>query len=162
MPASYRQAYHIRSRSSDRSPYFSGETSYSDRPLALQVEHVDAVRGDPARLAQVIDNLLGNAVKYSPADQEILLRVRRGEGSVLIGVQDRGMGIPKEHLPHLFDRFYRVPGAATDRVKGLGLGLFIVRDLVAVHGGRVWAESEGSGHGSTFWVSLPLASPAFD
>lgn len=77
-----------------------------------------------------------------------------------MAVEDRGVGIESQHLPHLFDRFYRVPNAHTEEVKGLGLGLSIVRDLVAAHGGRAWAESDGPGHGSTFLVSLPSTEAA--
>jgi signal transduction histidine kinase len=133
---------------------------YAEPPLRLEIEPVDALHGDPARLTQILDNLLDNAAKYSPAEQEVVLRVRMQDATILLGVQDRGVGIASEHLPHLFDRFYRVPGSATARVKGLGLGLFIVRDLVVAHGGRVWAESEGPGRGSTFWVSLPAVRAA--
>jgi len=136
--------------------------SYLDRTLELDIKDVAPVNADPARLIQVVDNLLNNAVKYSPPDGSIRVRVGMRDGHVVLGVQDQGVGIASEHLPQLFDRFYRVPDAHTERVKGLGLGLSIVRDLVVAHGGRVWAESQGPGRGSTFWVSLPAvpAAPA--
>ncbi len=123
-------------------------------------EDLPSVEGDPIRLGQVLDNLLSNAAKYSPAGSEIVLAVRLEGGEVLLAVQDEGAGIPPEHLPHIFDRFYRVPGESTERVEGYGLGLSIVRDLVVGHGGRIWAESAGEGKGSTFCVALPAAPHA--
>lgn len=108
------------------------------------------------RLGQVLDNLLDDAAKYSPAEREVLLSVEQVEREVVLSVRDQGIGIAPEHQPHLFSRFYRAPGAA-ESARGLGLGLSIVQDLVAAHGGRVWAESAGLGHGSTFRVALPVA-----
>jgi signal transduction histidine kinase len=135
------------------------KASHPDRTLELDVEEVPNVKADLTRLIQVIDNLLNNAVKYSPADQPIRLSVLAQEGEIVLSVQDEGLGIESEHLTHLFDRFYRVPNKQTEQVKGLGLGLSIVRDLVLAHGGRVWAESEGPDRGSTFLVSLPADNP---
>ena len=134
------------------------KASYPDRTLDVVVEQAAPVTADPARLMQVLDNLITNAVKYSPPEHPIRLRVESQEEQVLIGVQDEGVGLDAEHLHHVFERFYRVPDAHTEQVKGLGLGLSIVRDLVVAHGGRVWAESAGPGRGSTFLVSLPAAS----
>ena len=131
--------------------------AHEDRTLRVTVDDGLMVDGDGTRLAQVVDNLLGNAAKYSPSDSAIELTGTRGDGQVLVSVRDAGIGIDPRHLPSLFDRFYRVPAAA-EMVKGLGLGLSIVRDIVAAHGGTVWAESAGEGHGSTFWVALPEAS----
>jgi signal transduction histidine kinase len=74
-------------------------------------------------------------------------------------VQDQGVGIPNTELKRIFRRFYRVPGTLAMRVKGTGLGLFIVRSIVEKHGGRAFAESDGAGHGSTFTIQLPSASP---
>jgi signal transduction histidine kinase len=137
---------------------FSG--AYEGRVLRLRVpESVPFVEGDRARLGQVLDNLLSNAAKYSAPETEIKLVVEVVDSQIRIAVQDKGIGIAAEHMPRLFTRFYRVPGAAAGRVSGYGLGLSIVRDLVAAHGGRVWAESPGPGQGSTFWVSLPVWSP---
>ncbi len=133
---------------------FSG--SNEERRLRLELSEVPSLEGDASRLAQVVDNLLSNAAKYSPADEEIVLALKRDGDRALISVSDRGVGVAPEHLPRLFDRFYRVRNSDTEHVKGLGLGLAIVHDIVTAHGGRAWAESAGPGQGSTFCVSLPL------
>ncbi len=106
-----------------------------------------------ARFAQLVDNLLANALKYSSASDPIVVRVSAAEGEGTVSVTDRGIGIPAEHLARIFDRFYRVGG----EVAGQGLGLSICKEIVAAHGGRIWAESEGPGRGSTFTFALPLA-----
>jgi PAS domain S-box-containing protein len=107
---------------------------------------------DRDRLGQVLDNLLGNAVKYSPAGGEIVVRVAAVDGEARLSVEDRGHGVPAEALPRLFDRFYRVDQSGSP--SGLGLGLYIARMLVETHEGRIWAES-APGMGSTFTVALP-------
>ncbi|MEA2523383.1 MAG: two-component system, OmpR family, sensor histidine kinase VicK [Thermomicrobiales bacterium] len=107
---------------------------------------------DGERLGQVLQNLIGNAVKHVPAGGEVVVRVEAGEGEVLLIVRDDGAGIAPEHLPYLFDRFYRA-GSGTG-IPGLGMGLYIARMLVEAHGGRIWVESE-LGRGSTFLVALP-------
>lgn len=108
---------------------------------------------DAERIERVVANLLSNAFKYSPADSPVQVAVRRGDGEVIVAVVDHGMGIPKDQLPLLFQRFVRIGGNADPG--GLGLGLYIVRLIVEAHGGRVWAESEG-GNGSTITFALPL------
>jgi PAS domain S-box-containing protein len=115
------------------------------------------VVGDRDRLGQVLDNLLGNAVKYSPKGGEILVRVELAGAEARLSVSDQGSGVPADVLPHLFDRFYRGNHAAS--TTGLGLGLYISRMLVEAHGGRIWAKSE-PGAGSTFTISLPLDQTA--
>jgi PAS domain S-box-containing protein len=111
---------------------------------------------DADRLAQVLDNLLGNALKYSGDGADVIIRVERGNraGETRVSVADHGEGIPTHALPHLFDRFYRVD--RHDAASGLGLGLYIARMLVEAHGGRIWAEST-PGVGSTFTFVLPDA-----
>ncbi|HEY3083720.1 MAG TPA: HAMP domain-containing sensor histidine kinase [Chloroflexota bacterium] len=131
--------------------------AHEGRRLRLDLGDVPPVQGDVMRLGQVVDNLLGNAAKYSSGETEIELSVRAEEGHVVLAVRDQGVGIAPEHAPHLFDRFYRAPGQHTAEQSGLGLGLSIVRDLVASHGGRIWVESEGEGKGSAFLVRLPAA-----
>jgi signal transduction histidine kinase len=109
-----------------------------------------------ARFAQLLDNLISNAMKYSPAGEPIVVTVGVADAVGKVTVADQGMGIPPEHLARVFDRFYRVGGTA-DAVAGQGLGLSICKEIVTAHGGRIWAESEGPGHGSTFSFTLPLA-----
>ena len=114
------------------------------------------VKGDPDELRAAISNLLDNAVKYS--DKEVDVTVELASPTprqVVLRVTDQGIGIPREQLKRIFKRFYRVPLRMAMRVKGTGLGLFIVRSVVDKHGGKVFAESEGEGRGSTFTVQLP-------
>lgn len=131
--------------------------SCPSRPIRVEMGGLPEISGDPTRLGQVLDNLLSNANKYSPDEHtEVILRAEAEEGHVLLSVQDHGLGIEPEHLPLLFERFYRVRSQESQGIKGLGLGLSIVRDLVAAHGGTVWAESAGTNQGASFWVRLPL------
>ena len=108
---------------------------------------------DRDRLGQVLDNLIGNAIKYSPDGGDITVRVERHGDEVRLIVTDDGPGIPADILPQLFERFYR--GSNAGSATGLGLGLYITRMLVEAHGGRIWAEST-VGRGSTFTVALPV------
>jgi signal transduction histidine kinase len=112
-----------------------------------------------ARFAQLLDNLISNAIKYSPTGEPILVSIQAEESVGKISVIDHGLGIPAEHLARVFERFYRVGGTA-DAVAGQGLGLSICKEIVTAHGGKIWAESEGTGHGSTFSFTLPLAVAA--
>jgi PAS domain S-box-containing protein len=112
------------------------------------------VRADRGRIGQVLLNLLSNAIKYAPGGGEILVRVEGAADEARVSVQDQGLGIPREALPRLFERFFRVD--ASGRPDGSGLGLYIARRIVEAHGGRIWAESDGPGQGSTFRLSLPL------
>ena len=115
--------------------------------------------GDPDELKGAVLNLLDNAIKYSGDRIEINVRVERKDPkTAVIQVSDHGIGIPREQLKHVFKRFYRVPGTVTIRVKGTGLGLFIVRSVVEKHGGKVFVESEGTGKGSTFRMQLPVTA----
>jgi signal transduction histidine kinase len=118
------------------------------------------ITGDPDRLQQVVWNLLSNAIKFTPAGGKIVTRVERGHSVIVISVSDTGLGIKKEFLPYVFDRFRQADSSYTRRFSGLGLGLAIVRHLVELHGGTVRAESEGEGCGATFIVTLPITAPA--
>ncbi|HEX3247106.1 MAG TPA: ATP-binding protein [Chloroflexota bacterium] len=109
---------------------------------------------DRIRLGQVIENLLSNAVKYSPEGSVITVRAEDFGAEARVSVQDRGMGIPPDRLGAIFDRFYRLK-EHTDTTEGWGLGLFISKELVEAHGGRLWAESAGHGQGSTFYFAIP-------
>lgn len=125
--------------------------------LAYESSGAAAVLGDPDELGAAITNLVENAVKYSGADVHVMVRTERTGENFTVRVTDRGPGIPKEELKRVFRRFYRIPGPIASRIKGTGLGLFIVRSVAKRHGGRAWAESEGPGRGSTFAIELPVA-----
>jgi PAS domain S-box-containing protein len=111
--------------------------------------------GDPGRLQQVIGNLLGNAIKFTPEGGTVTVRIRPAKSFAIIEVTDSGEGIDPALLPHVFDRF-RQGDAQGERKSGLGLGLAIVRHLVEMHGGSVAAASQGKGTGATFTIRLPL------
>jgi two-component system phosphate regulon sensor histidine kinase PhoR len=113
------------------------------------------VRGDEARLGQVLINLLHNAVKFSPSGGDVTVRVEARDGEVVTSVEDRGVGIPKALQGRVFERFYKVDRARV-RGGGTGLGLSIARHVVEQHGGRIWVESE-EGRGSTFSFAIPIA-----
>jgi signal transduction histidine kinase len=115
-----------------------------------------SVLGSPVELRTVVANLLENAVKYSAPEPNIVVDLMTpNEDTVLLQVQDNGIGIARPELKRIFKRFYRVFNRSTDQVKGTGLGLFIVRSIVRRHGGEAFAESPGEGRGSTFSVRLP-------
>jgi PAS domain S-box-containing protein len=128
-----------------------------------ELEPVDCLMGwfDLLRIEQIFRNLLSNAMKYSPAGGEIEVGVRpcrdaQGRAQeVVIWVKDQGMGIDVRDLPHIFERFYRAPTFDESSISGFGIGLYLTRQLVQAHGGRIWAEST-KGQGSTFFVVLPL------
>lgn len=125
--------------------------------LALRTPDIPLrVHGDRARLVQVLQNLLANALRHTPAGGSVVVDVRREGNAALITIQDDGDGIDPTHLPHIFDRFYRADVARTRDGGGAGLGLAIVRALVEAHGGSVAASSAGLGAGSNFEVRLPL------
>jgi CheY-like chemotaxis protein len=113
--------------------------------------------GDPGRLQQVVWNLLSNAIKFTPSGGRIEVKVERAEGQLQLRVSDSGCGIGSEFLPFIFDRFRQADGTTTRNHGGLGLGLAIVRHLVELHGGSISADSGGTGQGSTFKITLPLA-----
>ncbi len=131
-----------------------------ERAMILDVSANPAVRGDPAELSVVFRNLLENAVKYSDDPVEVHIRVARaGDGRVDVAISDRGIGIPTRELRKIFQRFYRAGRDVQRTAAGLGLGLFIVRNLVRRQGGQVVALSEGAGRGSRFVVTLRAAPP---
>ena len=131
------------------------------KPVRLDFEgdvDLPAVIGDSSRLQQVVSNLLGNAIKFTPAGGEVIVSLRRSSGAIELAVTDTGTGIEARFLPQVFEPF-RQAEANTGGEGGLGLGLAIVRDLVRGHGGEVHAASPGPGKGSTFTVRLPLPLP---
>jgi len=133
-----------------------------DKQLRLDIQTVSqdesTVRGDIDDLRTSITNLLDNAVKYSPNDKDIQVTLTSEAGNALVRVTDCGVGIPKHELKRIFRRFYRVPLRTITKVKGTGLGLFIVRSIARRHGGDVWAESEGEGKGATVTLRIPGAA----
>ena len=114
------------------------------------------VEGDPARLRQLVRNLVDNAVKYSPEGGSIRVEVRPNAREVHLEVRDEGVGISPDQMTHLFERFWRASTTDSRRTTGMGLGLYICRRIVEGHRGRIWAESRGPGHGSAFCVALPI------
>ena len=131
-----------------------------ERPIHLDVPaNLPPVLADADRVKQVLTNLLSNARKYSPRGGEIRLEARHRDTAVEFAVVDRGLGIPPEAQPRLFEKFYRVDNSDRREIKGTGLGLAICQRIVEAHGGRIWAESDGPGHGARFAFTLPLARP---
>ena len=125
-------------------------------PAAAEAELT--VLGYQEDLKAAVSNLLDNAIKYSGSQVRVVVEVAQaGVKQIAIRVKDQGVGIPSTELKRIFRRFYRIPDAVAMRVKGTGLGLFIVRSVAKNHGGSVYAESEGAGHGSTFTLRLPAA-----
>jgi len=129
-----------------------------DEALRYQPSGPATVYGDQDEIQAAVTNLIDNAVKYSAAEVNVTVETERLDGRfIVLRVKDQGPGIAKTELNRVFRRFYRVPGPLAARIKGTGLGLFIVRSVAKRHGGRAWAESEGPGHGSTFALQLPIA-----
>jgi two-component system, OmpR family, sensor histidine kinase SenX3 len=113
---------------------------------------------DAEEVRAAVSNLIDNAVKYSGGQVQVDVETASVDGKyAYVRVKDNGPGIPPAELKQIFKRFYRVPGPLATRVKGTGLGLFIVRSVAKRHGGRAWAESEGPGQGSTFVLQLPIS-----
>jgi signal transduction histidine kinase len=113
--------------------------------------------GDVEELTAAVANLIDNAVKYSGREIKVTVETEPVDGKyVAVRVKDRGPGIPQSELKRIFRRFYRVPGALASRVKGTGLGLFIVRSVAKRHGGKAFAHSDGPGRGSTFVLQIPI------
>jgi len=123
--------------------------------LAPLPEAMPPVRADLLRLQQIAWNLLANAIKFTPRHGRVIVRVEREAQTYLVSVEDDGIGIPENELPHVFDRFRQADGSATRRHPGMGIGLTLARSLVELHGGTIRAESE-PGRGSKFTFSVPI------
>ena len=125
-------------------------------------EHPYLVKGDGARLLQVMTNLVQNAIKYSPLGGPITVHLRQlekeeGKATIEICVEDKGIGVPKDAQPRLFERFYRAPNTHGTKARGIGLGLYLVAELLLMHGGTIRVESSGiPGEGSRFIFTLPV------
>ncbi|PYV56724.1 MAG: two-component sensor histidine kinase [Acidobacteria bacterium] len=139
-------------------------TSHHLPPGALQYQIAvngsgARIMGDAEDLRTAISNLLDNAVKYSGEHVDVAVRLAApDEGHLQLSVSDHGVGIPSGELKRIFRRFYRVPNRSLGMVQGTGLGLFIVRSIAKKHGGRVYAESQGEGQGTTICMELPRSS----
>jgi signal transduction histidine kinase len=128
--------------------------------VSLEVDlppDLPSVLADEDRIGQVLLNLLGNALQYTPAGRAVRISARGAAAEVQLEIQDEGIGIPAEHLRHIFTRFYRVDPSRSRAGGGSGIGLTIAKHLVERQGGRIWAESLGAGQGSRFTFSLPVA-----
>jgi PAS domain S-box-containing protein len=128
----------------------------ADGRIVVEREPGAAVEADRAWIAQVVANLLENALRFSPGGGRIEASVTRRDAEAVLSVRDRGVGIPPERQARVFERYYRAHAGTSEDYGGLGLGLDVSREIVARHGGRIWFESE-AGQGSTFSFSLPIA-----
>ena len=124
------------------------ETDFQSRGVPL-------IRGDRERLVQCLQNLLNNAIRFTPPGGAVLLSLTGNRRGLTFKIKDTGIGINPDHIPHIFDRFYRIDPARSREKGGTGLGLAITRAIVDAHGGNIQAYSEGSGRGSTFTIFLP-------
>jgi len=118
-------------------------------------EDVPEIEADPLRIEQVVGNLLGNAIRHTPEGGNICVSIKIENSNLMLAISDNGEGIPAEHLPHIFERFYRVGASRARTEGGTGLGLAIVKQMVEAHAGSAWAESHPN-EGSTFHIKLPL------
>jgi histidine kinase len=133
---------------------------FEDKGVSLEVDlppDLPSVLADEDRIGQVLLNLLGNALQYTPAGKAVRISARGAAAEVQFEIQDEGIGIPAEHLQHIFTRFYRVDPSRSRAGGGSGIGLTIAKHLVERQGGRIWAESLGAGQGSRFTFILPVA-----
>ena len=133
-------------------------SQYRDKEVELAIHLPDllpVVSADKWRMTQVMLNLLGNALQYTPQGGQVTVTAQPDQDRIVFRVADTGIGIAPEHLPHLFERFYRVDRSRSRAGGGSGIGLTISRYLVEAHGGQLWAKSAGPGQGSTFTFTLP-------
>ena len=136
------------------------DRQYAEKGVSLEINvpvDLPEIMADADRLSQVLFNLVGNALQYTPSGGQVTVAARRLGDEVLVSVQDTGIGIAAEHLPHVFNRFYRADRSRARVSGGSGIGLTIAKQLVETHSGRIWVESPGEGQGSTFTFTLPVA-----
>lgn len=140
---------------------------FDEKGITLDLDltrNLPDIRIDEDRISQVLVNLIGNALQYTPPGGKVTVTTQHAhnvgevQDHLLVTVSDTGLGISPEQLPHLFTRFYRVDKSRSRVGGGSGIGLTIARHLVEAHGGRIWAESQGKGWGSSFGFSLPVAA----
>ena len=141
----------IKSQSQEGSKKYELIREYPITPIWVEI--------DTDKMTQVIDNILNNAIKYSPDGGKIKVRMKTTDAQLIISISDEGLGIPKKDLPRIFDRFYRVDKARSRAQGGTGLGLAIAKEIIKQHNGFIWAKSE-YGKGSTFTIVLPYDKDA--
>lgn len=132
---------------------------FEEKGISLEADvatGIPRVLADQDRILQVLTNLLGNALQYTPPGGKVQVLASRNKGEVVITIADTGIGIQAEHLPHVFDRFYRTDASRARASGGSGIGLTIAQALVKAHHGRIWVESPGEGKGSAFHFTLPV------
>jgi signal transduction histidine kinase len=135
-------------------------TAFRDQGVVVRHQPCPApaqVRGDPDRLREILDNLLSNALRHTATGDVVTVTTTSDRTRIVVRVADTGEGIAAEHLPHLFDRFYRTDAARRHTTGGSGIGLTIARALAHAHGGDLGVASDGPGHGATFTLTLPVA-----
>jgi signal transduction histidine kinase len=133
---------------------------FEDKQVGLQLDlesDLPPARADPDRIIEVLINLLGNALQYTPSGGQVTVRAKRQAEEIHVSVIDTGVGIPADHLPHIFERFYRIDKSRSRVGGGSGIGLTIAKHFIEAHGGRIWATSPGAGQGSTFTFTLPIS-----
>jgi signal transduction histidine kinase len=130
--------------------------SPGSRIVLADVSSLPVVRGDSGKLRVALNNLIDNALKYSPRGGTVQVGGRPVDGEVRLWVHDEGIGVPVEERERIFERFHRVDSSLSRQTPGVGMGLYICRVIIEAHHGRVWVESEGNGRGSTFYIALPL------
>ncbi|MBI2909331.1 MAG: HAMP domain-containing protein [Chloroflexi bacterium] len=136
------------------------QPQYDEKGVILEVvlpDRTPHIMADEDRIIQVLMNVLGNALRHTPVGGEVSVAAVRKEKEVQLSIADNGIGISPEHLPHVFERFFKADRSRSRASGGSGLGLTIAKYLVEAHGGRIWAESAGEGKGSTFSFTLPMA-----
>ena len=135
------------------------QAAYASKGVTLETDlpaDLPSVRADTGRLLQVLTNLLNNALQYTLAGGRVTLSAQSHDHEVQVCVADTGIGIPPEHLPFIFDRFYRVDPSRSRQAGGSGIGLTITKHIIEAHGGRIRAESPGENQGTTFTFTLPV------
>ncbi len=130
--------------------------STKQQQLILEKKVPAKINGDRFRIYQVITNIINNAIKYSPKDTAIIVKVKKEKGNAVLSIKDQGMGIDKEQQKKIFERLYQVSDPTAKTYPGLGMGLYISSQIIKAHKGNIWVESE-KGQGSTFFISFPLS-----